>query len=138
MAWTITETLHKEQHNMGKLKMFVVKLACVSDANASDFDLGSVNKNIRNAIQGAYLYLIKIVPGTGGDAPSGAFDLDIEDEANDHILDSDSNVHTANSFISGATTLAVFPPIVDYCSLVCATLGDGNKADFYLYFTKNQ
>jgi hypothetical protein len=136
MAWTITETLDKEQYDGGKLKMFRVKLACTSDANASDHDVGSVNKNIGNVLNCSYLYMVKLVPGTGGDAPGGAFDLDIEDDNNDHILDSDANIHTANSFLPGSQTLGVFPMILDKCSIVCATLGNGNKADFYLYFSK--
>jgi hypothetical protein len=137
MAWTITETIEKEQYTGGVLTMFRVKLACISDANASDHDVGSIDKNILNAINGSYLYLIKIVPGTGGDAPSGAFDLDIEDSENDHLVDSDANTEAANSFVSGSASLGVFPPIMGTCSLVCATLGAANTADIYLYFTRS-
>lgn len=136
MAWTIVETVDQEHYVNGKPNMLRVKLACTSDGSASDHDVGSVNKNVYNAICGSYLYLIKVVPGTGDDAPSGTFDLDIEDDNDDHLVDSDANASDANTFISGAQTIGLFPMILDKCSVVCATLGNGNKADIYLYFNK--
>lgn len=132
MAWTITEASDAWMMNIpgsGRSELIEVTLTCTSDTGASDYDLAS-------DIKGASLYLLEIIPGTGGDAPTAAFNLDIENESNNHILDTDSNAHTANSFVIGSATLGIFPPIKNYCSLVCATLGDANKAVFKLYFIK--
>jgi len=139
MAWTITETPSQwfTQTTQGD-RMIKIKLACTSDAGASDYDVTNIAR-----LRGSLLYLVKIVPGTGGDAPAGAFDLDIEDENNHHILDTDANPAAPTggaTYHAGSNTMGVYPPIEDSASakvsLVCATLGDGNKADIYLYFVK--
>jgi hypothetical protein len=130
MAWTITETsnVYKMKHQQGD-ELLVVKLACTSDAGASDHDLTT-------DVKGSWLYLVRIVPGTAADVPDAVFDLDIEDETNSHILDTDANPVAGTTFHIGSATVGVFPPVISTCSLVCATLGDGKKADFYLYFTR--
>jgi hypothetical protein len=114
-----------------------VKLECTSDASGTDYDL------VCAMIPGSWLYLVKIIPGTGADAPAAAFDLDIEDENDIHMLDTNSNSEAPTggaTYHSGASDMGVFPPIGTHTgmkvSVVCATLGDGNKADIYLYFTK--
>jgi hypothetical protein len=138
MAWTITEAVDqsakiKSQHGDS---MHRVKLTCTSDAGASSHTVGSVTQSVLDIVEGSFLYLVKFEPGTGGDIPDAAFDMDIEDDGGDHILDTDANSKDAVSFVSGADTLGVFPPIFKTCTMVCATLGNGNKANIYLYFSK--
>lgn len=142
MAWTITTTIDARVSicPMVGSKAVVVKLACVSDANAS----GTYNiKTGTNGLDGSFaeilgstLKYVKFVPGTGDDAPSAAFDFDVEDGNNDHILDTDSNTHTANSFVLGLSTLGEYPRIFNDLSVVIGTLGDANTADIYMYFEK--
>lgn len=139
MAWTITETHQiKKMISQAGDEVLEVKLACTSDGSASDYDL--TDAEVLSFINGSFFYLLKIVPGTGGDAPSGTFDLDIEDENDNHILDTDSNPVAPTggcTYHPGSNTMGVYPPIMSSTiSLVCATLGDGNTADIYLYFTK--
>lgn len=138
MAWTITETARAHRMKYGNWDTVIeVKLACTSDGSASDYDI------VSTMIKGSWLYLVKIVPGTGADAPAAAFDLDIEDENDHHILDTDSNSEAPTGgavYHSGSAHMGVYPVVGTHSgvkvSLVCATLGDGNKADVYLYFTK--
>jgi hypothetical protein len=60
----------------------------------------------------------------------------VEDENNDHILDTDANSNTANTFTIGSDTLGVYPAIFDGLTVVIATLGNTKKTDVYLYFLK--
>jgi hypothetical protein len=139
MAWTITE----HTPVVTKMKIYSwdtlikVRLQCTSDASSSDYDL------VATMIKGSYLYLVKIVPGTGADEPDAAFDLDIEDELDVHLLDTDDNAAAPTggaTYHGGHETMGVYPPIekesTTKVSVVCATLGNGKKADIYLYFTK--
>jgi hypothetical protein len=130
MAWTITETVkHKKMISQAGDELIIVKLACISDANACDYPITS-------DIAGSWLYLVKIVPSAAPNAPTGVFDLDIEDDTDAHILDTDGNSVSATAWHIGSSTVGVFPPIFDTCSVVCATLGDTKRADIYLYFTR--
>jgi hypothetical protein len=138
MAWTVTETIRAWSTNLyGGEEMIEVKLACASDASGTDTDLSSTAMAL---IKGSYLYLMKVVPGTGDAAPTAAWDIDIEDENNHHILDTDSNSNSAVTFHAGSNTVGVYPPIGDFngakVSVVSATLGNENTADIYLYFVK--
>jgi hypothetical protein len=146
MAWTISVSYHKDvriKHVLGGDTMVVLKVACVSDALGGSLamkhrsiDPGNSYVEYMDRIRGSWLYLMKTVPGTGGDQPTAAFDLDVEDENTDHILDTDSNANDANTFTVGSDTLGVYPPIFDYVGLEIGTLGDENTADIYLYFLK--
>jgi hypothetical protein len=136
MAWTITQTVDERvgiKTAMGE-RLIIVKLACVSDASASG--TVDIEASVFREIRGSWLYLVKFEPGTGDDAPTGTFDFDVEDKNNVHILDTDANTNTANSFVSGSDTLGVFPPVVHDLSVVIGTLGNANTADIYMYFTK--
>jgi hypothetical protein len=142
MAWTIVESspvITKMAIEAGD-ELVKIKLACTSDGSASDYDLSAT---ALAAIKGSSFYLLKIVPGTGADEPTGAFDCDIEDENNHHILDTNANAAAPTlgyTLHLGSSTFGVFPPIESHSavkvSLVCATLGDEKKADFYLYFVR--
>lgn len=137
MAWTVTEALHESRMVRGLEHINVIKVSMTGDGNASDYDLGSASSPVdKDYWQGSTLYLVKIVPGTGADAPSGTFDLDIEDENDDHLLDTDANANDENTFISGSDTLGLFAPITRTCSIVCADVGSANTLDVYLYFWK--
>ena len=136
MAWTITQSVDERvsiKTAMGE-KLIVVKLACVSDASASG--TVAIESDVFREIRGSWLYMVKFEPGTGDDVPDAAFDFDVEDKNNVHILDTDSNTHTANSFVTGSETLGVFPPVIHDLNVVIGTLGNLNTADIYMYFTK--
>jgi len=137
MAWTVTETLHDSRMVRGGEHINVIKLVMTGDGNASDYDLGSASSPVdKDLWQGSTLYLVKVVPATGDDAPTGTFDIDLEDDNDDHILDTDANANDANAFHIGSNTLGIFPPIMTTLSVVCADIGDGNKITLYLYFWK--
>ena len=130
MAWTIVETVEVWKGSGPNEEMIEVKLACTSDATGTDYDI------VTDLIKGACLYMVKIVPGTSGDAPGAAFNLDVEDETDAHILDTDSNSTSATTFHAGANTIGAFPVIKGKCSVVIATLATGKKADVYLQFVR--
>lgn len=126
MAWTIVESF-REYNNGNKM----ISLACVSDANASAYAID----DYLDEIKGMFLYLIKVVPGTGGDAPGGAFNLDLQDADDTPIIDVDGVANNANTFIEGSEELGRDPMILDALNLVCATLGAANTARIDLYFS---
>ena len=126
MAWTIAETF-RHYDNGNKL----ISLACISDANASAYSIDTYLEEIK----GMFLYLVKTVPGTGDDAPTGTFDLDLEDADASHILDTDANANNAVAFHEGSATLGRDPMILDALGVVCATLGNLNTARIDLYFS---
>ncbi len=146
MAWTITPTIHKTQaikHEIYGNHLVVLKLACLSDADIGSITMKSTKvdrsdsyTHIMDRIEGSTLYMMEVVPGTGDDTPSAAFDLDVENERNNHILDTDSNSHISNSFVIGSASLGIFPPIFGQITVVIGTLGNANTADIYLYFWK--
>ena len=149
MAWTITPTISYDEkatikHPMYGDQIVVLKLTCVSDASGGTITLrstaaGGTSSNypeIMDQIAHSTLYLMEVDPVTPGDAPAAAFDIDIENKRNNHILDTDSNSHTAVSWTVGSDTVGVFPPIFEEITVVIGTLGDGNDAHIYLYFWK--
>lgn len=132
MAWTVTQTIddiYPICAPMGS-EMVLVKLSCVSDANATTTPIAS---DILESIKGGWLYGVKIVPGTGDDAPSAAFDFDIQDNDGLAWVDANSVSETAPSWESGADDVGVFPIVQKGCKFVCGTLGNANTAVFYIY-----
>jgi hypothetical protein len=128
MAWTITETWTAYPINrvMGE-ELIVIKLDCTSDANGTDYDIVAIDK-----IRGGTLYEMKVIPGSGDDEPSAAWDIDLEDYNDDHILDTDDNAVDATTFHDGSITIGHYPIIEDKLSFVSATLGDGNTCVVYI------
>lgn len=134
MAWTITETInaYKVHHRMGE-EMIEVKLACTSDANGTDTALSA---ETMRQIMGGFLYEMKVVPGSGDEAPSAVFDIDIEDADNGHILDTDSNSVSLITYYDGAQTIGHYPLIKSTISFVSETLGNANTCTVYLQISK--
>lgn len=145
-AFTPTVTVDEVKaikHEVLGDKMIIVKFACTDtdgDTGASVTMKSTHNSStdtyraIMDIIEGSWLYLMEVVP-TSGNEPAAAFDVDIENKRNSHILDT-TPIHTATSFVSGAETLGVFPPIMDQLTVNIAALGAGNQCDIYLYFSK--
>ena len=138
MAWTITFTIDEAYHCNTVLgdQMVVAKLDCISDASGTDSDLKTLDADVFAKIMGGWLYEMKVVPGAGGDAPTGTFDIDIEDSDNAHILDTDANSNSAVTFNGGSTTLGYYPIMRKAHAFVSATLGDENTAVVYLKVLK--
>ena len=146
-AFTPTVTVDEIKaikHEMLGDMMVIVKIACTD----TDGDTGAslTMKSTRNSktdtyreimdqVEGSWLYMMEVVP-TSGNGPTAAFDIDIENKRNSHILDTDSNSHTATSFVLGSNTIGGFPPIMDQITVVIGALGAGNQCDIYLYFSK--
>ena len=126
MAWTVAES-YREYNNGNR----TITLSLVSDANAGTYSIA----DYLSKIKGMFLYLVKCTPGTGGDAPTGTYDLDLEDAGSSHILDTDANANNAVAFHEGSATLGRDPMILDVLTVVCATLGNANTATVCLYFT---
>ena len=138
MAWTFAETLHDSKLVRNGEHINCIKVAATSDGNAGTYSLGSTATAalLKPYWQGSVLYLVKIVPSAAPDAPTGTFDLDVEDDTSAHILDTDANSLSLTTFKAGSTTISVAPPIMTTCTLVFATLGNTKKAAVYLYFWK--
>lgn len=135
MAWTITQTVYRS-YNVNILKAekyIVVKLDCTSDASGTDTEL---DENIMQKIRGGYVYEMKVVPGSGDDEPSAAWDIDLEDEDNAHVLDTDSNATDAVTFHDGSSTIGHYPVIEESLSFVSGTLGNANTCVVYLKVLK--
>lgn len=128
-TWSASAETYRE-YSSGT-KQISVTLTAGDDASASDYDITTY----LNEIKGMFLYQMKVVPGTGGAAPTGTFDLDIEDEDDSHILDTDANVNNANTLHEGSDTLDRDPMIGDACSIVCADIGDLNTVTVRLLFS---
>lgn len=146
MAWTFSVSFYKDvkmKNSLGGDQMIVLKVACVSDASggsltmkSTDLDPGNEYNEYMDRIKGSWLYMIKTVPNLGATQPAGTFDVDVEDQMADHLLDTDANPNDANKISVGSGTLGIYPAILDYVGLVVATLGNTKTADIYLYFLK--
>lgn len=139
MAWTITTTIDDRAsiRPCDGSKAIVLRLACVSDASASgEYDIKASAPTVFQEITGTVLKLVEFVPGTGGSAPTAAFDFDVENKRNNHILDTDDNSNTAYSFVLGLSTLGEYPRIYNDLSVVIGTLGASRTADIYMHFEK--
>lgn len=147
-TYTITPTIdevRRIKHVLGGDTMYVLKFAIASGNDAATptvtlkstkADPGNSYNEIMDQLAGTWLYLMETVPGSGAAAPTAAFDFDVENKRNSHILDTDSNSNSAVGFVAGSNTLGVYPPIMEELTVVCADLGDANTADVYLYFLK--
>jgi len=118
-------------------KLVIVKIACTDtdgDTGASLTMKSTRNsatdtyRHIMDQVEGSWLYMMEVVP-TSGNGPAAAFDIDVENKRNSHILDTDSNSHTATSFVAGSHTLNLFPPIIDQITVEIGALGAGNQCD---------
>ncbi|MCP4262752.1 MAG: hypothetical protein GY774_35385 [Planctomycetes bacterium] len=143
MAWTVTATIDDTiamKHHLGGDRITVLKLACIGDASAGTVTLKSTNADpgndynaVMDEIRGSWLYLMKTVPSD----VDNTFDVDIEDKLNDHILDTNANSNTANTFTTGADTLGVYAPILEEITVVIADIGaDQKTCEIYLYCLK--
>jgi hypothetical protein len=136
MAWTIVETMDKVANSRvstGEI-IYVVKLACTADANGTDYDLSG---ETMTKIKGGYIYMVKTRPGAGGDAPTAAYTLDIEDYQDDHLLALTARSTTAVEIEPGSGSIGIYPAIVDQISVVVNDqIGNGNKTDIYIYVTR--
>lgn len=133
MAWTIVESIDRRKNInlLGGTEVLRVKLVCTADAAGVDYDLTSAS------VKGSYLYMVKTVPGTAGDAPSGVYQVQIQDDEDTPLLTLAGLSTTATEINAGSVTIGVFPPILEKCSFVVNDqVGDGNKITVYLYFTK--
>lgn len=126
-AWTVTETSHPIK--VRGSEALIITLACISDASGKDYELTT-------SVIGFYLYDVRTVPGSGGDAPTAAYDLDVEDELNFHLMDIDSLSTTATQLTKGSNTVGIFPHMSSQPSVVLGTLGNLNTNTIYLRFVK--
>jgi hypothetical protein len=146
-AFTPTVTIDEIKaikHEVLGDKIIIVKLAClsISDVHGGTVTMKSTRKDptnsynhIMDTIDGSWLYMMEVVPAASGTTPSAAFDVDIENKRNSHLLDT-TNVESATSFVLGSNTIGGFPPIMDELTVVIGVLGDTKTADIYLYFSK--
>ena len=138
MAWTtITQTIDNIQTmtQQSDFEIIKVKLACVSDAGAASKDLSAeVMKYVKNS----FLWLVVCDPGSGGDAPDAAVQMQLANEDGINFFDSGSAgiSDTADTVLAGTLHAGMPPPIFGTCTFICETLGNANTADFYLYFAK--
>ena len=98
--------------------------------------LSKNNYQLTTDVIGFYLYDVRTVPGAGGDAPDAAYDLDVEDELNFHLMDIDSLSTSATQLTKGSNTVGIFPHMSSQPSVVVGTLGTANTNTIYLRFVK--
>ena len=118
--------------------MNIVKLECVSDDSGTDTDLSSVlDAMSMQSVLGGWVWGIMSVPGTGDDEPSAAFNVDLQDKHDFSWIDENAVSEAAVSWLSGAGAASgQYPIITKGTAFVCSTLGDGKKADFYIWVLK--
>ena len=138
MAWTFAETLHDSKLVRNGEHINCIKVSAKSDSSGGTYSLGSTATAalLKPYWQGSVLHLVKVVPSAAPDAPTGTFDIDVEDDTSGHILDTDANSASATTYKAGTTTISAAPPIMTTCTIVIADIGDTNKVDVYLYFWK--
>jgi hypothetical protein len=135
MTWTITQTIDDRvsMQTPTAEKLIVVKLACTVDSSSSG--TVAIESNIFREIKGSWLYLIKL---EFVDADVN-FDFDVTDKDGDYLLETTNNAYGATTFISGAHTIGVYPPIIHSLNIICDSGGaitDGKKLNIHLYCTK--
>jgi hypothetical protein len=81
-----------------------------------------------------YVYLVKTVPGAGGDAPD-AYTVDIKD-ADASVVDIAARSTSAVEYVKGFDTLGVFPVVTGDMTLSVGDLGNSNKTTIYVYFLR--
>jgi hypothetical protein len=146
MGWTFTVTEEQDvkmKHELGGDRMLLVKVAAIGDGSAGtltmkhrDLDPSNSYVEIMDKIRGSWLYLVKIIPSATA-APDNTYDLDFEDETNSHILDTDANPISGDTWVVGSNTLGVYPVIFEHLALVFADIGSAADAtDVYMYFLK--
>ena len=139
MAWTVTPTHHNSYticHPLGN-EMVVFKLACTSDASGLDKTISEVLGNIHwLSARGGWLYSNIIIVGTGDDAPSGTFNYDWQNEFDMSKISVTDHAVDENTENTGSDEFGRFAVVEDKDHLVIDTLGDGNKADIYIYVMK--
>ena len=137
MTWAITQSIDERvnmQTSVGE-KLIVVKLACTVDSSSSGTVEVLPDDPEHRVIHGTWLYLIKL---EFVDADVN-FDFDVVDKEGDAIVNTSGNAFGATTFIPGATTCGVYPPITNYCGVVMDATGaitNGKKFNAYLYFLK--
>lgn len=91
--------------------------------------------NYADSIEGWWLYTIEIVPGTGAAAPTGTFDLDVQNENGFHLVDSNANSNTATTWIVANVTLGQYPRMRGPITLAFADFGgDDDAVTTHLHF----
>ena len=132
MAWTVVETVEEEKWGPEGKLFVLLKIACTADAGAKTYVIENFAK-----ISGMFLYAVVTVPGSGADAPSAAYTLDIEDQNAFHLMDLDSVSTSATAWNLGTVTLTQYPVLWGRPQLVFNTaIGTGNKTTVYLFCVK--
>ena len=135
MAWTIVQTVDDRvsiKTAMGE-RLIVVKLTCTVDSSSSG--TVAILPDIFREIRGSWLYLVKL-EFVDADVD---FEFDVTDKDGALLLDTADNAYGSTTFISGAETLGVFPPVIHSLNIVCDGTGaitSGKKLNIHLYFTK--
>lgn len=115
-AWTCTEG--RKVYGPDKSKVIII-VTCAGDGSGATYDLDTYLSDVI----GYHLWTLYVIPGTGGTAPDAAFDIDIEDSNDFHLLDTDANSHTTQTWNVGSDTLGQYPLIKDAVSIVFADIG---------------
>ena len=81
--------------------------------------------------------MVKTVPGSGGDAPSGVYQIELEDDEDTPLLTLTGLSTSATEVNPGSASIGVFPMVLDKFSLVVNDqVGNANVITVYLYFTR--
>ena len=139
MAWTITATEYKTYNICSPMgsEMIVLKLACESDGSGVDLTLEAIlGARLWRMIRGGWLYSAIIIPGTGDDVPSAAFNFDIQNEHDMSKISVTDHAVDANTENTGSDEFGRFAVVEDDDAFTVATLGDGNTMDVYIYIMK--
>ena len=136
MSWSTKAIVHRKYNISSRqsAKMFVIKIECESDGSGIDELLEDIlGSELWQMVRGRWLYSAIIVPGTGGDAPSGTFNFDIQNAFDMSKISVTGHAVDENTENTGSDEFGRFAVIEDGDTLTIATLGDGNKLDLYLY-----
>jgi len=124
-----------EVFSLGPQAVYIETVTSAADGSATlNIDAAAYEKKYRQKIEGRYFYGLITVPHTAGDAPT-AWTATIDDKLGLRVLTVTTRSTTATEFLSGATTLGIFPPMLTDWVMTFAAVGDAKKVDVYLIFT---
>jgi len=140
-AGTVVETIHYQQTFDGE-DVVVIKYAITADASAgtvpdttiASWTVDDTDTRKQINLLNYYVYLVKTVPGAGGDAPD-AYTVDIKD-ADASVVDIAARSTSAVEYVKGFDTLGVFPVVTGDMTLSVGDLGNSNKTTIYVYFLR--
>ena len=125
----MTETKYQDRH------VRVAKLVCLSD------DADGTLSDTTSLMDGCFLERVAVVPATGADAPSGAFDLTIKTSVAQGAKDilgsqgaslSETTPTDIHPYVGGTPAIVGRFPVYGDLTIALASMGNANTVTIWL------